>query len=127
MKQYEHPEESISAYIDGELPEEETRNLFRHLGTCGECRGTLSSLLRLRSSLLAAEREERSSVVRRLSLSYPAAAAAAVLIVAATMAVASLTGGSAASPPVRTAYTAAQPLPAVYVIEPHTPESYRTQ
>lgn len=126
MKRSEHPEESISAYIDGELPEDETRDLFRHLGTCAECRGTMSSLLRLRSALHAAEKEERSPAMRRLTLTFPAAAAVAAALIAGTMYLSSLVLSGA--PPAQRAepYIAPSPLPAVYVIEPAVHDPYRT-
>lgn len=47
----EHYEERISQYVDRELDDAKTRELFLHLGTCYECQGFLRSLLLLRDSI----------------------------------------------------------------------------
>jgi anti-sigma factor RsiW len=44
-------QEWISQYLDRELDDKTSRELFLHLGTCTDCRGFLHSLLLLRDSM----------------------------------------------------------------------------
>lgn len=44
-------QEQASQYIDGELSDEDSENLFRHLSACADCRWFLRSTLELRSKI----------------------------------------------------------------------------
>ena len=46
-----HYQEEISQFIDNELPENESPELFAHLSTCPECRGFFNESLQLKSRL----------------------------------------------------------------------------
>lgn len=123
MKQCYEWEELISAYLDGESSDAEIRPLFHHLGTCGNCRRTMSAMLQLRASLIAAERPMPALTTsgRRFSLSYSTAAAVVfVLLTAASLVTGFIVrNGRAAQTEqaVPAAYTSSRPLPAVFVIE----------
>lgn len=43
-----HYEMEINQYIDGELSSDETKEMFRHIGECDECRGLLSDFIVLK-------------------------------------------------------------------------------
>ncbi len=63
-------EEQVSQYIDGELGDEHSGTLFKHLGTCAECRSFLRSTLELRSKIhdeMLIEREMQEEIVRTKS------------------------------------------------------------
>ncbi|NUN70839.1 MAG: zf-HC2 domain-containing protein [Bacteroidetes bacterium] len=118
----------ISAYLDGEASETETRDLFHHLGTCAGCRRTMSGMLQLRSSLIAAERRvpAEPQTKGRLSLSYGMAAAVVfVLFTAASLIAGLVVRNGVQERPVPAAYTSSRPLPAVLVIEQSTNIQYR--
>jgi len=44
-------QEQVSQYIDGELGDEDSGILFKHLSLCAECRSFLRSTLELRSKI----------------------------------------------------------------------------
>jgi anti-sigma factor RsiW len=44
-------QEEISAFIDGELPQEKSGLLFAHIAGCQECRGFLQSSVRMRGMI----------------------------------------------------------------------------
>ena len=46
-----HQAELISAYLDGELTNEETRKLMAHLGNCGRCAAELQDIQRVRAAI----------------------------------------------------------------------------
>jgi len=46
-------QQQISQYIDNQLEDSDTSELFRHLGDCEECRDFLKSILKLRSAIFA--------------------------------------------------------------------------
>lgn len=46
-----HPEESISAYLDGELHGPELQSLLRHLGECGRCASDLDEIQKVRAAV----------------------------------------------------------------------------
>lgn len=48
-----HPSESISAYLDGELTVEETRQLMAHMSTCGRCAAEMEDFQRVRAAIRA--------------------------------------------------------------------------
>jgi anti-sigma factor RsiW len=120
MKQCHEWEEVISAYLDGESSDAEMRSLFHHLGTCGSCRRTMSAMLQLRSSLIAAERLIPAESKRRgrLSLSYSAAAVLVfVLFTAASLVAGFIVRSDQPVDVTPAAYVSTRPLPAVFVIE----------
>ena len=96
MKTCEEYQELVSAYVDGEASDEETTDIFFHLGPCRECRTFMTSVLRLQSALQADEpaparrhpllpvnvaRAQPAPVWKRnFSVPYPVAAAAIVLM-----------------------------------------------
>jgi anti-sigma factor RsiW len=102
VKTCEEYQELVSAYVDGEILDDETAELFFHLGACPECRQFLSSVLRLQSFMQvtdvpdnrhAAMKQEidapDSRLVamkqppmwkRKLAVSYPVAAAVVALM-----------------------------------------------
>jgi anti-sigma factor RsiW len=68
----EHHEEQISALVDHELGDEESRGLFVHLSTCEMCRRSLQTVLDLRSDLhaqgsLTAPTEMDEKVISRIT------------------------------------------------------------
>lgn len=91
-------QEQVSQYIDGELGDERSGTLFKHVGTCAECRSFMRSTLVLRSKIhdeTLMEREMQEEIVRtksagsaikpallgrRISLS-PAVAASVLMLV----------------------------------------------
>lgn len=89
-------QEEASQYLDGELVDEKVESLFKHLGTCVECRHFLHSVLELRSRIHdemlrdaptdAARQRTTGFPVRKakIHLSLPVAIAAIVLIVIST-------------------------------------------
>ncbi|MBP9211824.1 MAG: zf-HC2 domain-containing protein [Bacteroidetes bacterium] len=120
MKQCHEWEELISAYLDGESSDAEIRPLFHHLGTCGNCRRTMSAMLQLRASLIAAERPMPAVTTpgRRFSLSYSAAAVLVFVLFTAASLITGLiirTGVQERTAPA--AYTSTHSLPTVLVIE----------
>lgn len=46
-----HPSELISAYLDGELRDDEVSSLVGHLASCGKCSAELEGLQRVRSAV----------------------------------------------------------------------------
>lgn len=88
MKTCEEYQELVSAYADGETTEEETAELFFHLGACRECRTFLTSVLRLDSLMKTAEPASRARAQvtlltlwkRKFRVSFPVAAAAVALM-----------------------------------------------
>ena len=46
-----HPSELISAYLDGELIEDETSELLSHLATCGRCSADLEEVQSVRAAV----------------------------------------------------------------------------
>ena len=46
-----HPDELISAYLDGELHGTELQGLLRHLGACGRCASELDQVQRVRAAV----------------------------------------------------------------------------
>jgi anti-sigma factor RsiW len=46
-----HPEELISAYLDGELHGAELQGLLRHLGECGQCSSELEQVQSVRAAV----------------------------------------------------------------------------
>jgi anti-sigma factor RsiW len=46
-----HPEEAISAYLDGELHGSELQGLLRHLGECGRCSAELEEIQVVRAAV----------------------------------------------------------------------------
>ena len=46
-----HPLESISAYLDGELNDRERSDLMRHLAGCGRCTAEMEDIQRVRSAI----------------------------------------------------------------------------
>lgn len=103
-------QEKVSQFLDNELPVDEERQLFRHLGGCDSCRGFLATVVQTRHMLLCArpvrsdERVDRALERRlrtgetfmpehparrlwgeRISLRLPVAAVLAALLIAASM------------------------------------------
>ncbi|MEW5797936.1 MAG: zf-HC2 domain-containing protein [Bacteroidota bacterium] len=117
-------QEQISAYIDNELADAETSKLFYHLGECAECRGTMQSMLQLRSALFEIDqpkdnKNDGSSLwKRRISISYPIAALFAFFVMMSAIAFVQQTFFREEHvQPIRMEYISSQPLPTVYVIE----------
>lgn len=46
-----HQSEMLSAYLDGELTRDETRQLLAHLGNCGPCAAELEATQRVRAAV----------------------------------------------------------------------------
>ena len=46
-----HPNEMISAYLDGELTRAEASELFAHMGTCGKCVAEMEAMQRVRTAV----------------------------------------------------------------------------
>lgn len=46
-----HPTESISAYLDGELSADERAELVTHLSSCGRCAADLEGIQRVRAAV----------------------------------------------------------------------------
>lgn len=46
-----HPSEQISAYLDGELRDDELRQLSTHLASCGRCAAEMEEIQRVRSAI----------------------------------------------------------------------------
>jgi anti-sigma factor RsiW len=74
-------QQQISQYIDNQLEDSDTSELFRHLGDCEECRDFLKSILKLRSAILQDVLRQPSisgkrtrAKVGKFSISYAAAA-----------------------------------------------------
>jgi anti-sigma factor RsiW len=102
VKTCEQYEEIVSAYADGEANDEETAELFFHLGTCAACRTFLKSVLRLDTFMLLNERSGKKHLAtaiapartpakplnrvpiwkRKLAISYPVAAAIIIMMLA---------------------------------------------
>jgi anti-sigma factor RsiW len=102
VKTCEQYEELVSAYADGEANDEETAELFFHLGTCAACRTFLKSVLRLDSFMQLNEQPgkkqsptasapARAQVMplyrvpiwkRKLTISYSVAAAIIIMMLA---------------------------------------------
>lgn len=103
-------QEKVSQFLDNELPVDEERQLFRHLGGCDSCRRFLATVVRMRHILLCAwpvradkqvdhalerrlrtgrtlmpERSPRRLWRERVSLRLPVAAVLAALLIAASM------------------------------------------
>ena len=94
----EHPQEQISAFVDGELDARQSESVARHLAGCAECTALLAELREARAMLSALPREapRRTFVLgaeharagtapprpaaRRSSFSFAPAVAATVLI-----------------------------------------------
>ena len=57
-----HPEEELSAYVDGELPAEEADAVEAHLETCTECRRELAAIETMGDAMNEAGAERRDSV-----------------------------------------------------------------
>jgi len=80
MKTCEEYQELISVYTDDELNDQETAELFFHLGQCSECRAMMKLMLRLRFTL----HESETSITKgdqkngfwknKFTISYPVAA-----------------------------------------------------
>jgi anti-sigma factor RsiW len=118
-------QELLSAYVDDEAHDNETSELFFHLGDCAECRVFMRSLLRLQSVL----REDELPVTietlpsttslwkRRLVVSYPIAATLALLTLLSSI----LLLSRMTQPPVnikntQTEYVYLTSFPPVYII-----------
>ena len=86
MKTCEDYKKLASEYIDGELNDNETSQLFYHMGECNECRAFMSSLMKLHSafqesSLPSGRIRPRTSLwTRTLSISYPLAAVITLVV-----------------------------------------------
>ncbi len=78
MKTCDEYQEMMSAYIDQELNDNETSQLFYHLSECLECREFMKSLLTLHSAFRDSDASQSKKPTslweRKLSLSFPAAA-----------------------------------------------------
>lgn len=46
-----HPNEMISAYLDGELTRVEASELFTHMGSCGKCVAELEGMQKVRTAI----------------------------------------------------------------------------
>ncbi len=53
-------EDAMSAFVEGQLGEDETRSIISHLASCGSCRDFTARLIRLESTFTA---DEVSTVV----------------------------------------------------------------
>jgi anti-sigma factor RsiW len=51
----EEYKEQISAFLDGELPDNQAGRVFEHLPTCSDCRAFLSVLMKVRKAVAAEE------------------------------------------------------------------------
>ncbi len=122
MKKCEKFQEMISAYIDGEVDDAATSNLFFHLGGCSECRSLLKEMLRLRSALQEIEQpvqkqpQESSFWKKRFAVPYPVAAVIALAVMLSGF----LFFGKISGPPkiverVETQYVYMTSFPPVYV------------
>lgn len=103
-------QEKVSQFLDSELPVDEERQLFRHLGECDSCRRFLATVVRMRHTLLCVrpvrvdERVDRALERRlrtggasmperpprrlwrgKVSVRLPVAAVLAALLIAASM------------------------------------------
>ena len=62
-------EDAMSAFVEGQLGEDETRSIISHLTSCGSCRDFTARLIRLESTFTADEEstmvEEMPSRLRR--------------------------------------------------------------
>ena len=59
----------LTAYLDGELPIFQLRQIEGHLANCGECRGTVQLLRRTLAQIAELPAFELSSAIRRAVLS----------------------------------------------------------
>lgn len=93
-----HPDEALSAYLDGELHGQELQGLLRHLGECGRCSAELEDVQFVRAAVrslpvlevpddLVPEMDGNVVPIREKRAVWVGAAAAAV---AAVIAVATL-------------------------------------
>jgi anti-sigma factor RsiW len=91
---------ALSAYIDGELPEEAAAGMFAHLSTCTACREFLTDVLRVRAALhlpsvltpnLPVDRGHvprgplRRLVAQRLEIPFAAAAGIALVLLSISL------------------------------------------
>lgn len=92
MKTCEHYEELVSAYADGEVTNDEIRDLFFHLGTCNACRIFFHQVGRLDAFMSSNKPQAIAAVAapirkppiwkRTFAVSYAAAAAVIVFALA---------------------------------------------
>lgn len=90
-----HPDELLSAYLDGETSPAESRRVTSHIGECLRCRRRLERLYEARAAVRSlpmlempaelATSARSESPPRRRRLWLGAAAAAAVVAIAATL------------------------------------------
>lgn len=66
-----HPEELLSAYLEGDLDESRSADLCRHLASCSDCRLLLKSLKDLREALEALPELEPSPALLRKLYAIP--------------------------------------------------------
>jgi predicted anti-sigma-YlaC factor YlaD len=131
MKTCGHYQELISSYIDGETNDQETSELFFHLGDCAECRMFMRSVLRLQTAfrenalLVPKEAELRPSSLwkRRFAISYPIAAVLAFLMLLSGV----LVFSQMTQPPTiiqknHTEYVYLTSFPPVYIVGTRIPE-----
>lgn len=84
-------QEEVSQYVDRELGERESANLFGHLGTCSVCREFLKEVLELRSQIyddiLKREPPKTKQAKKKIELSITTAVITTVMIILSTIAV----------------------------------------
>jgi len=73
-------QEQASQYIDGELPDSDSEELFRHLSVCAECRTFLRDSLELRSKI-----QDEVLLKARAPASQPPSLASAVVLPLVTL------------------------------------------
>lgn len=127
MEQCERYREQLSEFVDNELNDERSAELFQHLAHCTECRMHLMSLQRLRSDLRATmDRTHHAHGAapfrHRFSVPFPVAAVLAVTtLVSGTMLFFALNRPPEVIQKKETAYVYLTPLPPVYATIESTP------
>ncbi len=130
MKTCEEFQELVSAYVDGELGDEETADVFFHLGSCRECRAFMTSVLHLQSFLQANEPPAVRSAPapkvpiwkRTVGISFPAAAAVVLTILSGTLFIVRESNMPAPVDTAQTEYVYVTSLPEVDVVASPLPE-----
>jgi len=124
VKTCEEFQELVSAYVDGELGDGETAEMFFHLGSCRECRTFMTSVMQLQSFLHVNEPPAAHTAPaskppiwkRTFGISFPAAAAVVLTILTGTLFIVHEANSPSSSDMTRTEYVYVTSLPEVDVV-----------
>jgi len=130
VKTCEEFQELVSAYVDGELGDGETAEMFFHLGSCRECRTFMTSVMQLQSFLHVNEPPAAHTAPaskppiwkRTFGISFPAAAAVVLTILSGTLFIVREANGPATVDSTQTEYVYVTSLPEVNIIASPLPE-----